>query len=229
MAISYAVMFLYASVALGRFTSWKFRRLVVESKFSLGICGILIVIFSVSASVGLFSLTGRKTTLIIAEVIPFLVLAVGVDNIFILCHEFDRRRRAVELQNAQHASGDGHDDGDVDGDDDGMDTCGSGESIQESAAKTLGKMGPSILLSSLSETIAFGLGTLVSMPAVSSFAIVASTAVFVDFLLQVTCFVSCMVLDARRTEVKKQNKKNGYLYIYKNTCHFLFTFILHCL
>ncbi|CAO3578186.1 unnamed protein product [Absidia cylindrospora] len=199
-AISYLVMFLYASVALGRFTSWKFRRLVVESKFSLGVCGILIVIFSVSASVGVFSLTGRKTTLIIAEVIPFLVLAVGVDNIFILCHEFDRRRRAVE-QNDQH-SDDGADD--VDGDD-GMHTCSGGESIQESAAKTLGKMGPSILLSSLSETIAFGLGTLVSMPAVSSFAIVASTAVFVDFLLQVTCFVSCMVLDARRTEANRMD------------------------
>lgn len=200
-------MFLYASVALGRLTSFQPRRFMVESKFSLGVCGILIVIFSVSAAVGLFSFTGRKTTLIIAEVIPFLVLAVGVDNIFILCHEFDRRRRVVEKER-KHQFGSRHDDDDDD-DDDGDDSFDErdlicSESIEESAAKTLGKMGPSILLSSLSETIAFGLGTLVSMPAVSSFAIVASTAVFVDFLLQVTCFVSCMVLDARRTEVKKK-------------------------
>ncbi|KAI8093242.1 patched family-domain-containing protein [Halteromyces radiatus] len=186
-AISYLVMFLYASIALGRLTTWQPRRLMVESKFSLGICGILIVIFSVSAAVGLFSLTGRKTTLIIAEVIPFLVLAVGVDNIFILCHEFDRRRGLVEKENQQIQHGDN----------------GGGESMEESAAKTLGKMGPSILLSSLSETLAFGLGTLVSMPAVSSFAFVAATAVFVDFLLQVTCFVSCMVLDAKRTEANR--------------------------
>ncbi|KAI8341885.1 patched family-domain-containing protein [Chlamydoabsidia padenii] len=198
-AISYLVMFLYASMALGRFTSWQPRRFMVESKFSLGVCGILIVVFSVSAAVGLFSFTGRKTTLIIAEVIPFLVLAVGVDNIFILCHEFDRRRRIVEQEQQQQIEARV---GQVDDDDDVV--CG-GESIQESAAKTLGKMGPSILLSSLSETIAFGLGTLVSMPAVSSFAIVASTAVFVDFLLQVTCFVSCMVLDARRTEANRMD------------------------
>ncbi|KAI7904640.1 patched family-domain-containing protein [Cokeromyces recurvatus] len=169
--ISYIVMFIYASLALGRISSFNPRRLLIDSKFSLGIAGILIVIFSVSSAVGLFSLTGNKITLIIAEVIPFLVLAVGVDNIFILCHEYERR---VEL--------------------------GQDESIEERAAKTLGKMGPSILLSSLSETIAFGLGILVTMPAVSSFAAVASMAVFVDFILQVTCFVSCLVLDAYRAQ-----------------------------
>ena len=173
MIISYLVMFVYASVAFGRFRSWNLRRMIIDSKFGLGICGILIVIFSVSTAVGLFSLTGKKITLIIAEVIPFLVLAVGVDNIFILCHEYARRQ-----------------------------DLGEDESVEERVAKTLGKMGPSILLSSLSETVAFSLGTLVTMPAVSSFAIVASIAIFVDFILQVTCFVSCMALDARRTEVK---------------------------
>lgn len=163
---------MYASIALGRLSSLNPRRFVIDSKFSLGICGILIVIFSVSSAVGIFSMTGKKITLIIAEVIPFLVLAVGVDNIFILCHEYARRADNFKE-----------------------------ETIEERAAKTLGKMGPSILLSSLSETIAFGLGTLVTMPAVSSFAIVASIAVFVDFVLQVTCFVSCLVLDAYREEV----------------------------
>lgn len=172
--ISYVVMFIYASIALGRFSSLNVRRIVVDSKFSLGVCGILIVVFSVMASVGIFSFTGKKITLIIAEVIPFLVLAVGVDNIFILCHEFERRKQNADID----------------------------ETIEERAAKTLGKMGPSILLSSISETIAFGLGAVVTMPAVSSFAIVASLAVFIDFVLQVTCFVSCMVLDAHRAEVR---------------------------
>ncbi|KAI9277995.1 patched family-domain-containing protein [Sporodiniella umbellata] len=166
--LSYVVMFLYASLALGRFGRLN-RRFWIDSKFSLAVCGILIVLFSVSSAVGLFSLTGKRVTLIIAEVIPFLVLAVGVDNIFILCHEYQRR-----------ASLD--------------------ESIEERTAKTLGKMGPSILLSSLSETIAFGLGTMVTMPAVSSFALMASIAVFIDFVLQVTCFVSCLALDGYRTQ-----------------------------
>lgn len=46
--------------------------------------GVLIVLASVASSLGLFSYFGVPATLIIVEVIPFLVLAVGVDNIFII-------------------------------------------------------------------------------------------------------------------------------------------------
>jgi Niemann-Pick C1 protein len=45
---------------------------LVQSKFTLGVIGIVIVLMSVSASVGLFSAAGIKVTLIIAEVIPSL-------------------------------------------------------------------------------------------------------------------------------------------------------------
>ncbi|CAG8596163.1 11314_t:CDS:2 [Funneliformis mosseae] len=169
-ALSYLVMFVYASFALGSFTS--FQRIFIDSKFLLGISGIIIVLASVSTSVGIFSLLGIKVTLIIAEVIPFLVLAVGVDNIFILNHEFER----LTLKSFGE------------------------ESVEERIAKTLGRMGPSILLSALSETIAFGLGGIVTMPAVRNFALYAALAVWVDFSLQVTAFVAFLSLDAKRQE-----------------------------
>ncbi|KAF0464950.1 multidrug efflux transporter AcrB transmembrane domain-containing protein [Gigaspora margarita] len=168
--LSYLVMFLYVSIALGNRTS--FSRLFIDTKFMLGICGIIIVLASVSTSVGIFSFLGIKVTLIIAEVIPFLVLAVGVDNIFILNHEFER----LTLRS------------------------GGEDSIEERIAKTLGRMGPSILLSALSETIAFGLGGIVTMPAVRNFALYAALAVWVDYLLQVTVFVAFLSLDAKRQE-----------------------------
>lgn len=60
----------------------------VDSKITLGLSGVLIVVISALASVGLFSFIGIPATLIIIEVIPFLVLAVGVDNIFILVQAF---------------------------------------------------------------------------------------------------------------------------------------------
>ncbi|KAG0221774.1 sterol-sensing domain of SREBP cleavage-activation-domain-containing protein [Mortierella sp. GBAus27b] len=169
--LSYLAMFLYASLALGRVQISSPRRLAIDSKFTLGMSGIFIVLASISTSVGIFSFLGYKITLIIAEVIPFLVLAVGVDNIFILCHEFERRKM-------NHPE----------------------ESIEECAGRALGRMGPSILLSALSETIAFALGAMVTMPAVSVFAMYAAMAVWVDFLLQVTAFVSCIALDAQRQE-----------------------------
>ena len=45
------------------------------------------------------------------------------------------------------------------------------------------------------------LGALSNMPAVKVFSLYASVAVFVNFLLQVTCFVALMSLDVRRQQV----------------------------
>ncbi|RDL36510.1 Multidrug efflux transporter AcrB transmembrane-containing protein [Venustampulla echinocandica] len=175
--ISYVIMFFYASLALGS-TTLSLRsmfghpaRFLVESKFSLGVIGILIVLMSISASVGLFSFAGIKVTLIIAEVIPFIVLAVGVDNIFLIVHEFER-------VNISHPD----------------------DTVEYRIAKALGRMGPSILLSATTETIAFALGAFVGMPAVRNFAIYAAGAVFINALLQVTMFVSVLALNQRRVE-----------------------------
>lgn len=175
--ISYIVMFIYASLALGSTTVTLGAILrnpsaaIVQSKFLLGVVGILIVLMSVSASVGLFAALGVKATLIIAEVIPFLVLAVGVDNIFLIVHEFER-------VNISHAD----------------------EPVQERVARALGRMGPSILLSALTETVAFALGAVVGMPAVRNFAAYAAGAVFINALLQVTMFVAVLSLNQQRVE-----------------------------
>jgi Niemann-Pick C1 protein len=175
------------------------RRLFMGSKFTLGLFGIALVILSVTASVGLFSFLGVKVTLIIAEVIPFLVLAVGVDNVFILVHELDR-------QNAQHGPN-------AKGIPDPTSPQSSHDSVgadsvplhlhpEERVARSLAKMGPSILLSSLTETVAFALGALVPMPAVRNFALYAAGSVFLNALMQVTVFVSALSLDLRRVEVR---------------------------
>lgn len=175
--ISYVIMFFYASLALGstKLTVKSLMRnpanTMVQSKFALGVIGIIIVLMSVSASVGLFSAAGVKVTLIIAEVIPFLVLAVGVDNIFLIVHEFER----VNITDAD-------------------------KEIKFRIAKALGRMGPSILLSASTETIAFALGIFVGMPAVKNFAIYAAGAVFINAVLQVTMFVSVLALNQKRVE-----------------------------
>ncbi|XP_043844297.1 NPC intracellular cholesterol transporter 1 isoform X1 [Dromiciops gliroides] len=169
--ISYAVMFLYISIALGHIKSC--RRFLVDSKISLGIAGILIVLSSVVCSLGFFSYIGIPLTLIVIEVIPFLVLAVGVDNIFILVQTLQRDER---LQ---------------------------GETLDKQLGRILGEVAPSMFLSSFSETVAFFLGGLSTMPAVRTFSLFAGMAVFIDFLLQITCFVSLLGLDIKRQEKNK--------------------------
>lgn len=201
------------------------RRFLVNSKVTLGLFGVALVILSVSSSVGLFSLMGVKVTLIIAEVIPFLVLAVGVDNVFILVHELDRQNllhgpnASAILQNAASATtavfspshlrpspfSSSHDDS-VD-----AVSVPLHLSSEERVARALAKMGPSILLSSITETAAFALGALVPMPAVRNFALYASGSVFLNAILQVTVFVSALAVDLSRVEVSDTYESSNTL------------------
>ncbi|KAJ8409784.1 hypothetical protein AAFF_G00218430 [Aldrovandia affinis] len=169
--ISYAIMFIYISLALGHIHSP--RRLLVDSKISLGIAGIIIVLSSVACSLGIFSYAGIPLTLIVIEVIPFLVLAVGVDNIFIIVQTYQRDERMPQ------------------------------EELDQQIGRILGDVAPSMLLSSFSETVAFFLGALSSMPAVRTFSLFAGLAIFIDFLLQISCFVSLLGLDIKRQEANR--------------------------
>lgn len=51
--------------------------ILIKSQVLLGLSGVILVVLSVLGSVGFFSAIGIKSTLIIMEVIPFLVLAVS--------------------------------------------------------------------------------------------------------------------------------------------------------
>ncbi|XP_073978633.1 Niemann-Pick type C-1a isoform X3 [Rhodnius prolixus] len=164
--VSYIIMFIYIAIALGHMTSCS--TLLKDSKITLGLGGIIIVLSSVASSIGFFGFVGLPATLIIMEVIPFLVLAVGVDNIFILVQT---HQRLPKLES---------------------------ETYQEHIGRVLAAVGPSVLLTSLSESCCFFLGGLSDMPAVKAFALYAGMALFLDFLFQITCFVSLLALDTIR-------------------------------
>jgi Niemann-Pick C1 protein len=79
--VSYVIMFVYILLALGENDRGC---LLLNTKCTIGLAGILVVILSVINCLGVFFFLGIPCTLIIVEVIPFLVLAVGIDNLFIL-------------------------------------------------------------------------------------------------------------------------------------------------
>ncbi|KAH7664266.1 NPC1-like protein [Dioscorea alata] len=162
--ISYLVMFAYISFTLGGID--QFSSIFISSKVMLGLSGVVVVMLSVLASIGLFSSIGVKSTLIIMEVIPFLVLAVGVDNMCILVHAVKRKPSDLPLE--------------------------------EKISEALVEVGPSITLASLSEVLAFAVGSFTPMPACRVFSMFAALAVFLDFLLQVTAFVALIIFDSRR-------------------------------
>lgn len=106
----------------------KISPLKVESKIILAVGGIIIVLVSVFCSLGFFGYLGVETTMLTIEVIPFLVLAIGIDNIFILVHTYNR----------------------IDKNDD--------KSVAESIGRSLGEVGPSILITASSECFCFLIG-----------------------------------------------------------------------
>jgi Niemann-Pick C1 protein len=192
--ISYLVMFVYASYALllnstshmtnisfinssfitpfGKVSGDNiFLRCLTKTRFTLGLVGIGIVLVSVFSAMGFWSLLGLKSTLIIAEVIPFLILAVGVDNIFLISNE---------LRNINELS------------------VTTSLDLNDRIAKTMANIGPSILLSSLCQFICFSLGGFVGMPAVKNFSLYTSAAIVLNTLLQITAFVSFLTLEEQR-------------------------------
>ncbi|KAM8794600.1 NPC1-like intracellular cholesterol transporter 1 [Eudromia elegans] len=170
-AVSYLLVFAYVALALGEHTAC--RRLLVESKVVLALGGIAVVLGAVFAAMGCLAFLGLPSSLIILEVVPFLVLAVGADNIFILVQEYQQSERAP------------------------------GETRDRHIGRVLAQVAPSMLLCSLSEVICFLLGALSSMPAVRSFALTAALAIAFDFLLQISGFVALLALDARREEAAR--------------------------
>eukprot|EP00761_Pharyngomonas_kirbyi_P000435 gb/GECH01000435.1/.p1 GENE.gb/GECH01000435.1/~~gb/GECH01000435.1/.p1 ORF type:complete len:897 (+),score=185.21 gb/GECH01000435.1/:1-2691(+) len=159
-AISYSLMFIYVAISLGELHP-------IRSKIFLALFGIIIVILSVSASAGFCSLIGVKATLIISEVIPFLILAIGVDNMFIMANKISYDRD---------------------------------KSVEDRMGDMMSRVGSSITLAALSETLAFLLGALTKMPAVQAFCLYAGIAVFINFLLQITAFAAMLSIDTRRVD-----------------------------
>ncbi|XP_022850654.1 Niemann-Pick C1 protein-like [Olea europaea var. sylvestris] len=164
--ISYLVMFAYISLTLG--DTPRFSSCYISSKVLLGLSGVMLVMLSVLGSVGFFSAIGIKSTLIIMEVIPFLVLAVGVDNMCILVQAVKRQQSELPLEGR--------------------------------ISNALVEVGPSITLASLSEVLAFAVGSFIPMPACRVFSMFAALAVLLDFLLQVTAFVALIIFDFLRAE-----------------------------
>ncbi|XP_029770594.1 NPC1-like intracellular cholesterol transporter 1 [Suricata suricatta] len=171
--VSYIVIFLYISLALGSYSSW--RRVAVDAKATLGLGGVAVVLGAVTAAMGFFSYLGVPSSLVILQVVPFLVLAVGADNIFIFVLEYQRLPRRPGEQREVHIG------------------------------RALGRVAPSMLLCSLSEAICFFLGALTPMPAVRTFALTSGLAIILDFLLQVSAFVALLSLDSRRQEASRMD------------------------
>lgn len=147
-------MFLYISVAIGEFPSR------LHTRFLVGLGGIMIVVCSLIISIGVASWVGVELNLISSEVVPFLILAIGVDNMFII----SMTERTMKKKWRRKFGNDNYD-------------------VNKIMGKTIGHVGPGIMAAAVSEAAAFIVGVLTDIPALQEFCIMAAGAVFIDFIL----------------------------------------------
>uniref|UniRef100_H2RVP5 Patched 2 n=1 Tax=Takifugu rubripes TaxID=31033 RepID=H2RVP5_TAKRU len=80
-AVGYLLMLAYACMTLLRWDSTK-------SQGAVGLAGVLLMALSVAAGLGLCSLLGLSFNAATTQVLPFLALGIGVDDMFLLAHSF---------------------------------------------------------------------------------------------------------------------------------------------
>ena len=176
--ISYLAMFIYISMMMGEFHS------ITKSRILVGLGGIFVVILSCLGAFAIVSLFGIKQTLISAEVVPFLVLAIGVDNMFFITGARDRVINSINAAKEQ-----------------GKDVRNYSNSEQMGIA--LGEVGPSITTAAIGEFLSFLVGYLTDIPALESFCLCASFAVLINYFLQMTLFVAFVSLDDKRVDANR--------------------------
>ena len=176
--ISYLAMFIYISMMMGEFPS------ITKSRILVGLGGIFVVILSCLGAFAIVSLFGIKQTLISAEVVPFLVLAIGVDNMFFITGARDRVINSINAAKEQ-----------------GKDVRNYSNSEQMGIA--LGEVGPSITTAAIGEFLSFLVGYLTDIPALESFCLCASFAVLINYFLQMTLFVAFVSLDDKRVDANR--------------------------
>lgn len=64
----------------------------IHNRFGLALVGIFIVIGTLLTSIGFTFYWNAKVMVLTAEVLPFLILAIGIDNMYMIMQAEDRIR-----------------------------------------------------------------------------------------------------------------------------------------
>ncbi|KAJ0176158.1 hypothetical protein K1T71_008332 [Dendrolimus kikuchii] len=177
-AISYVLMFIYVTVALGKLRS--FKTYLVDSKIMVAVGSIIVVVNSIYCALGLMGYTGIITTLLAINVIPFFVLSVGIDNVFLMVNELNNIQEKLK-------------------DYDDYDPTFSFEKKKRFVfEKMMSTVAPSMFVASVTQITCFAIGSLSNFPAVVTFAIFASFSLGFLFIFQITTVVAILAIDFKR-------------------------------
>lgn len=152
-----------------KYSLW-WRILLTGSRYGLILQGIVVIVLSTAVGYGFCLHCGVKFVSL-HQVLPFILVGIGVDDMFIIVDAFDEAGKEDLVTSLEHR-----------------------------ARVAMRRCGMSVTFSSLTNCVCFLLGTTFSYPAVQNFCWYASASIFFDYIAQVTLFVSLLGRDIERME-----------------------------
>ncbi|KAG8230581.1 hypothetical protein J437_LFUL004494, partial [Ladona fulva] len=162
-AIGYVAMLVYAGISLLRLHD------PVRSQCGVGLAGVLLVGATVAAGLGFCALLGITFNAATAQIVPFLALGLGVDDVFLITHAYGDQL-----------------------------ATGSDLPPEEQTGAVLKRTGVSVLLTSLSTTCAFFAAAIIPIPALRVFSLQAAILVLFNLAAVLLVFPAIVSLDLRR-------------------------------
>lgn len=159
------------------FMAFTFNELTLFSKVMLILGAIGSPLAATGACFAILGWIGHPFNSIMC-ITPFLILGIGVDDAFLLLNCWRREERKDPILK-------------------------STKEAENQLARVVREISPSMAITSLTNTLAFGVGFLSPTPQMSSFCLGTALAIVLDFLFEFLIFVPCMVLFYEKREYKQ--------------------------
>ncbi|XP_071952393.1 patched domain-containing protein 3-like [Antedon mediterranea] len=166
LAAGYGLLFVYITFMLS-----KFNR--IEHKVYIALSGIITVGFAVCVSIGFGSILGFIYTPV-HSVLPFLLLGIGVDDMFVIVQSWDNLSEDEK-----------------------------NEPVSVQCALALQHAGVSITVTSVTDFCAFVIGATTILPALRSFCIFCGIGIIFLYFFSVVFFTATLCLDIRRVKDRR--------------------------
>ncbi|XP_069128023.1 protein patched homolog 1-like [Argopecten irradians] len=163
----YVLMLFYSCISLLRWNNG------VQSQSGIGVAGVLLVALSVAAGLGICSVLGIPFNASTTQIIPFLALGLGVDDMFLIAHTYYENGNKKTI------------------------------AYTDQTAECLKRTGVSVLLTSLNNMLAFFSAAIIPIPALRAFSLQAGILILFNLGSVLLVFPAICSWDLKRKEDKR--------------------------